>query len=348
MHALGSIGVDVAPIDGRPIRLVLATAKVAHGLQGFADEWRRGSMVTTASRIKVAAALRRSGASGVLYVGGLGILGVPGWLDDAKLPRFVLCDSTFLSRQLQLLQPRGQRCAVRERLAENERSAIRAMTHVFCVSKCAVDDIVRQYGVGAARVTATGTGIGAIRPYHGPKDYSNGRILFVAQQRAAEKGVTLLLQAFELVHAANAMATLTIVGGGFRPLEIERMPAGVRVLPRVDVRTLQGLFEAASLFAMPAIWEPWGLVYLESLLCRTPVLGLRRNALPEITADGRFGFLVDKADPRPIASEILRALAHPELLASMGIQGQRHVTSTYTWAAMAERMSSIMSPYLRP
>lgn len=347
VQALSSNDVDVAPIDGRPMRPILAGAKVAYGLQGYASEWRRGAMVTLASRMKVAGALRACGASGVLYVGGPGILGVPGCLDTKDMPRFILCDSTLQRRELSLPLPGGQRRAVRQRLAEEERRAMKVMTHVFCVSECAAQDVVKLYEVEPTKVSATGTGTGLIRTYDGPKDYSNGRILFVAQQRADDKGVTLLLRAFELVRAANAVATLTIVGGGFRASEIERMPAGVRVLPRVGLHTLQCLFEEASLFAMPAIWEPWGLVYLESLLCRTPILGLRRNALPEITVDGRFGFLVDEADPRPIANEILRALAHPELLASMGIQGQRHVISTYTWAAMAERISSVMSSYLR-
>jgi glycosyltransferase involved in cell wall biosynthesis len=39
--------------------------------------------------------------------------------------------------------------------------------------------------------------------------------------------------------------------------------------------------------------EPFGLVAIESLATGTPVIALRRGALPEIVEDGVDGFLVD-------------------------------------------------------
>jgi glycosyltransferase involved in cell wall biosynthesis len=52
---------------------------------------------------------------------------------------------------------------------------------------------------------------------------------------------------------------------------------------------------AATLF--PSDWpEPFGLVLIESLATGTPVIALRRGAVPEILEDGISGFLCDDVD----------------------------------------------------
>ena len=107
-------------------------------------------------------------------------------------------------------------------------------------------------------------------------------------------------------------------------------------LPREQ---LQRLFESATIFAMPALNEPWGLVYLEAMACKTPVLGLRRNALPEMTDDGRLGFLVDDPSPERLSEALLDGLGGQKRLESMGIAAQERVLSTYSWDLTAGRIA---------
>jgi len=52
---------------------------------------------------------------------------------------------------------------------------------------------------------------------------------------------------------------------------------------------------AATLF--PSDWpEPFGLVMIESLAAGTPVIALRRGAVPEVLVDGTCGFICDDAE----------------------------------------------------
>jgi glycosyltransferase involved in cell wall biosynthesis len=56
------------------------------------------------------------------------------------------------------------------------------------------------------------------------------------------------------------------------------------------------LGQAAALL-FPVDWpEPFGLVMIEAMACGTPVIALRRGAVPEILAEGISGFVVDTAD----------------------------------------------------
>ncbi len=218
-----------------------------------------------------------------------------------------------------------------------ERRAYAGLDHFFVISEYVQRDLVETYGVAAEKITVVGTGRGGIAPFHGEKDYASGHILFVAKERFRDKGGEALLAGFALARQRMPELRLVIVGRE----EYRRrfgQPPGVTIHGHVAFETLQALFNRASLFAMPAVNEPWGLVYLEALSCRVPVLGLNRLSLPEITQDGRFGILLKNSSPGEIADALCRAMADPEGLARMGREGQTYCLENFTWERTAQRI----------
>jgi glycosyltransferase involved in cell wall biosynthesis len=70
----------------------------------------------------------------------------------------------------------------------------------------------------------------------------------------------------------------------------------VRYVGPVDDVQKNRLLGGAAALLMPILWEePFGIVMAEALACGTPVLGLRRGAVPEVVADGVTGFVRDDA-----------------------------------------------------
>lgn len=56
-------------------------------------------------------------------------------------------------------------------------------------------------------------------------------------------------------------------------------------------------YQTSKLFLSPMLFEePFGLVFLESMACGTPVVAFARGATPEIIEDGKTGFLVNPSD----------------------------------------------------
>jgi glycosyltransferase involved in cell wall biosynthesis len=256
---------------------------------------------------------------------------------------FLICDSTWsIAITNPLLGDRFSADAVAE--AEGlESRALHACEAIFAISGHVRDELVNHYHIHPSRVHIIGTGPGAFSPYAGPKDYELRTVLFVAKVRPEEKGLGLLLNAFRRARAAYPVASLVLVGHPSYPALSSRLD-NVSGYDHVTFGQLEALFHEAALYAMPAIHEPWGLVYLEALLTRTPVLGLDRLALPEITQQGGLGFLSSEATTDAVTATLMDALSSPERLRSMGLAGRDATVHRYSW----DRSASIIQQVMRP
>lgn len=328
------IGVDIYPEAPRWLEVpIKAASKVYYFNSNYARLGRvEGPWRARRARAAIA---RAPNARHVLHLHALDVLAVRE--ADQTRQHSILLDTTWhIWRQFSAYIN-----TVSERLAADadraERRVLNAATHCFPLSEYVARDLIAHYGVPRERITVVGTGRGALMPYFGPKDYRNGMILFAAKERFADKGGYQLLEGFKLARTENPRLNLMIVGRPEYETEFTGID-GVAAHGHVSLDQLQALFNAASLFAMPAAFEPWGLVYLEALACRTPVLGLSTHAVPEITRDGRYGFCLREATPVAVATALLRAFDNPDRLAEMGHEGQEHCLDHFTWDKTAERI----------
>jgi glycosyltransferase involved in cell wall biosynthesis len=111
-------------------------------------------------------------------------------------------------------------------------------------------------------------------------------------------------------HLAIELARRTgrrlVIAGNIPPDKQDWVDA--HVLPHVDGQQItyvgpvddvqkNALLGQAAAFLMPILWdEPFGIVMAEALACGTPVIGLRRGAVPEVVIDGVSGFVGDTLD----------------------------------------------------
>lgn len=97
----------------------------------------------------------------------------------------------------------------------------------------------------------------------------------------------------------------------------------------VDDAQKNALLGEAAAFLMPILWdEPFGIVMAEALACGTPVLGLRRGAVPEVVEDGVSGYVRDTAD------ELVTAVAQIGALDRAACRAR--VTAHYSAQAVVE------------
>jgi glycosyltransferase involved in cell wall biosynthesis len=104
---------------------------------------------------------------------------------------------------------------------------------------------------------------------------------------------------------------------------------------------------AADIFAMPSFHEPFGLVFLEAMAMKRPVVALDNGGTPEVVEHGQTGLLSPARDVNALASNILTLLRDPALRARMGELGRRRVETLFSPGRLArdvERVYASVAP----
>lgn len=94
------------------------------------------------------------------------------------------------------------------------------------------------------------------------------------------------------------------------------------------------LYNAASIFVFPSLYEGFGLPPLESMSCGTPVVASNIASIPEICGQDNALFF-DPYDVNDIASKIELLYKDSDLQAELIAKGLQHA-SKFTWPKMAQ------------
>jgi glycosyltransferase involved in cell wall biosynthesis len=128
-----------------------------------------------------------------------------------------------------------------------------------------------------------------------------------------DKGVHLAIDA-----ARAAGLPIVVAGKCTEPVEVEyfrtsiepRIGPDVTVFGAADAAAKRDLLARAAALVFPIQWdEPFGMVMIEAMACGTPVVALRRGAVPEVVIDGVTGVLCDDAVDLPEAITASRNLS---------------------------------------
>ena len=284
---------------------------------------------------QISAEARKMGVRHVLHCGTLDLL--PRVDAGSDIRHYLYCDHTWALAALHHVHAPYYTRRALAAFDEAERQSLDGVEHVFTFGRYVRDNLIDHYGLAPDRVTAVGSGMGSIEPWHGPKDYSRPKLLFVAKHLFQAKGGLLLVEAFRRARERRPDLSLTIVGDQRSRAHVESV-AGIELRDHLPWEELQRLYRDSVLLVQPMLNDPWGQVYLEAMVSRTPVMGLDRNGLPELVDGGKQGFLVAREDPDALANAILDALSDPGRLERMASVAQRHAVQTYSWDRTAEQI----------
>jgi glycosyltransferase involved in cell wall biosynthesis len=168
--------------------------------------------------------------------------------------------------------------------------------------------------------------------------------------RAEKQGYALFLGRFHpekaphlAIDAARAAGIpIVLAGKCSEPIEhayfsqqIEpRTGPGVTILGVADATAKRALLADAACLLFPITWdEPFGMVMIEAMACGTPVVALRRGAVPELVVHGQTGIIVDHPAELPAAIVQARQL-DPALC-------RKHVEAGFTVEVMAASYEAV-------
>ncbi|MDD5103419.1 MAG: glycosyltransferase family 1 protein [Candidatus Peribacteraceae bacterium] len=192
-------------------------------------------------------------------------------------------------------EPHQRKAQIIERLTL--RRALAQACHICTVSEATKNDLLNRYAfLGSDRISVVFAG-----PYSrtAPQNVPDGRTILSIGTLCPRKNQIGLIRAFALLpEATRAHARLIIAGGrGWHDREIIRLARetpGVEWQGYVTDAAYETLLSTAHIFALPSLYEGFGMPVLDALQRGIPVLTSRRGSLPEVA--GEAALFVDPED----------------------------------------------------
>jgi glycosyltransferase involved in cell wall biosynthesis len=109
----------------------------------------------------------------------------------------------------------------------------------------------------------------------------------------------------------------------------------------VDDETLLKLYNVIDVAVYPSLYEPFGIVALEAMVAKVPVVVSDVGGLREVVDHGVTGLSAWADNPDSLAWAILRLLKSPYTARNMARNAYRKVMEQFNWGRIAERTAEV-------
>ncbi len=175
------------------------------------------------------------------------------------------------------------------------------------------------------------------------------KVVLFTGRLTVHKGVEYLIKA-----AREIKGEVLILGDGPERSYLEKLIheyklTNTRILGYMspkDQVSFKEFYSRADVYVAPSTWnEPLGLVVLEAMAAKTPVIVTRTGGVTSLVKDGYNGYLVRARNAKEIAQKVNYLLENEELRKKMGERAHEIVAEKYTWKRLAERFERIYEKY---
>lgn len=222
-----------------------------------------------------------------------------------------------------------------------QKRVSRSLSHIITVSKCARDDISRDYKIPLNRFRIVFNGISVEKFYPIPEIKQEKNSIIVTNSADTPlKGLHYLLMAVaEIARTRNV--DVTVIGtpkeNGSIVKLIRRLDIGnlITFTGWISNREFVRQYAKATVAVVPSLYEGFGIPAGEAMACGVPVISTTGGALPEVVGDA--GILIPPADSAALVRSITELFDNPERAKDLGQAGYKRVQEHFTWKKAAEK-----------
>ena len=173
------------------------------------------------------------------------------------------------------------------------------------------------------------------------------KIVYYVGRMTYEKGVSVLLNAApRIVSLMDGGVKFIIIGGGdtsrlqhqARSLGIWEQCYFTGFMSDADLDKFQTIADCA---VFPSLYEPFGIVALESFAARVPVVVSNTGGLPEVVHHNRTGVVTRANDPDSLTWGVLQVLKNPEYAQKLVEQAYQSIAERFCWHDLAKQTHGV-------
>jgi 1,4-alpha-glucan branching enzyme len=232
---------------------------------------------------------------------------------------------------------------------------------VICCSDYMVSHVRWAFGLPADKLVMVPNGVDAnayakvgnddLSSFRGKFALPEEKIVLFVGRLVHEKGVHVLVNAVPKV-LGKVNAKFIIVGNGYMKEQlssiVKSMGFGHKVMFTgfVDDDTLKKLQKCADVSVVPSLFEPFGIVALEAMAARSPVVVSDTGGLSEIVEHDVSGVKVYADNPESLAWGITKVLADGNYANWLRNNAYKRIQEKYDWNKIAQQTKTIYNNVL--
>jgi glycosyltransferase involved in cell wall biosynthesis len=173
------------------------------------------------------------------------------------------------------------------------------------------------------------------------------KIVYYVGRMTYEKGVSVLLNAApKVIDAMGAQVKFVLIGGGNTShLKQQAWELGIwhkcyftGFMPDEDLDKFQTIANCA---VFPSLYEPFGIVVLESFAALVPVVVSDTGGLPEIVRHNKTGIVTWANDPNSLTWGILEVLKNPGYAQWLVDNAYYDLNHRFRWDQLAQQTEAV-------
>jgi len=222
---------------------------------------------------------------------------------------------------------------------------------IIAISNFTKNKIVENYGIEPSKVSVVYNAINQNyfdQTLSGPNQLfelkkAGKKIVLFVGRITLQKGPDYFLKAAQKVLQFNKNVVFVVAGTGDMERQIIEMAAAMGIADKflfagfLKGEDLKKAYTAADLFVLPSVSEPFGLVALESLTLKTPILVSKQSGVSEVIQNA---LKTDFWDTDEMANKILACLTYQGLGTTLQEESFREMEKL-SWEKSAQKCIDI-------
>jgi len=186
----------------------------------------------------------------------------------------------------------------------------------------------------------------------------NDFILLFVGRMEWRKGIGTLISAANLLRPEINNLKVVIVGGKIygkqknqkdfkeyqrlkEKVKQEKVEDIIKFTGRIDNGRLPFFYSAADVLVIPSYYEPFGLVALEGMACKIPIVASRVGGLATTIQDGINGLLFEPRNPLDLKGKVLQIFRSKELAQKVVENAYNKIVQNFSWKGIASKIEEI-------
>ncbi len=133
-------------------------------------------------------------------------------------------------------------------------------------------------------------------------------VLLNVARHVKQKSLDVLLKGFAIYEKKQKKTKLILVGNGRETYKLKKLAKNLKIENKVrwinNYENIKDIFSISNVFVLPSEYEGLGLVLLESMSSKTPIVASNTSAIPEVIKNNYNGYLFRKNDFKLLSKKL--------------------------------------------